>query len=896
MKLQALPSDPHVTRKSLFCGGLALCLLSAVLPSAADTPVLSVDFDSLTPGAVDAAALSAATFGGTWALNETRGQTVTIETDAALTDDQALLCDDPSGNNGLIDFFTVTLDTPVSLAEGETTVSFRTATRRSGSRKRLLYRLLDPDSNVIADVLWYDSNQLDLNGSQVGTSAFDVVNPWNSTSALIRSVSLTLTDSSVTLDFAPNIIGATASHSSSTLAAIKVFSAHTASGPRGVWMGDLTVTTSGLAASSPWLSVAASVSFSNNGPAATYTIPLTNLASDGTTPLNISSVTATGAAAGDVSNISFPASVPAVTGTDIAFDFTPSAGSGNYEFDLEIASDDEFAASPRTVAVQITVQPSPVLVVDPSFFFFNDGATANYGIPISNAGADGTTALTIGTVSAARFDSQTVTNLQAPASVASGQADVITFDFTPDDGAGFYTFDLEIPSNDDSAASPRIVQVDISVLDPAISVDTAPIDFGSLSPNPAPQTTILTITNAGGTQDLLINEVLTVVTGSSAFSVTSFPGPIAPGGSGNLEITFNPGSWLGPFRGTLTIVSNDSAGVSPQVRLAAFIDPPVPPPGHFVAADFGTANSPVAEDYEQFIVSEGASQVMAGVTATLTSRDANVTSNTASGDALLIDFARTSSGYISITLEGLVTGNLQIYTTHNVNSASDRPVHVYFNETGEPLFQIGTSIIRRASNYYALNVEAGKTYELRVVQNNSMTLSYISSMLLWGDAIPGGSGVTGYDAFVTTAGLDPATTGQPQLDPDFDGVPTGIEWVVGGSPNDPASPDTGKLPSGVRVTADPDGDLSEDDYLLFRYRRSAAAHADPDTAIAVEYGSDLDGWTVADDGVDGVVFVETPDGIGPGIDEVLVYLPVNLAIDGSLFARLAVTIGTPPAL
>ena len=72
---------------------------------------------------------------------------------------------------------------------------------------------------------------------------------------------------------------------------------------------------------------------------------------------------------------------------------------------------------------------------------------------------------------------------------------------------------------------------------------------------------------------------------------------------------------------------------------------------------------------------------------------------------------------------------------------------------------------------------------------------------------------------------------------------------MGGDPTDP-SDDAGNAPT---VTED-------GTYLVFTYKRSDAAEADANTAIKVEYGSNLTGWTEAEDGVAGVVITVT-DGV-----------------------------------
>ncbi|GHC66741.1 autotransporter-associated beta strand repeat-containing protein [Roseibacillus persicicus] len=138
-----------------------------------------------------------------------------------------------------------------------------------------------------------------------------------------------------------------------------------------------------------------------------------------------------------------------------------------------------------------------------------------------------------------------------------------------------------------------------------------------------------------------------------------------------------------------------------------------------------------------------------------------------------------------------------------------------------------------------------------------------------------------YESFVSVI-VDPADRGIED-DPDGDGIPNGIEFVIGGSPLD--SSDLAFLPTGEFVNVDLGNGPS--DYIQFTYRsRSDVAPLAP----GVEYDTDLQGddWVLSADGVNGVVIQTTGNGFEAGIDRVDVYLPSSLAIDGKIFARLSV--------
>jgi autotransporter-associated beta strand protein len=145
--------------------------------------------------------------------------------------------------------------------------------------------------------------------------------------------------------------------------------------------------------------------------------------------------------------------------------------------------------------------------------------------------------------------------------------------------------------------------------------------------------------------------------------------------------------------------------------------------------------------------------------------------------------------------------------------------------------------------------------------------------LILGHGLPAG---TPFQLWAADKGL----TGDDTLfnaDPDADGIPNGIEFVIGGEPN-PANPNANSntlLPS-IEI---------DETSLRFRFHRS-----DDSAALnpVCEYSTTLTGWTPAQGGVDGVTIEETPN-INGG-DDVVVIIPITLASpDGKLFARLAVT-------
>lgn len=116
------------------------------------------------------------------------------------------------------------------------------------------------------------------------------------------------------------------------------------------------------------------------------------------------------------------------------------------------------------------------------------------------------------------------------------------------------------------------------------------------------------------------------------------------------------------------------------------------------------------------------------------------------------------------------------------------------------------------------------------------------------------------------------------IDTNGDGVKNGVAWALGAA--NPNANAISLLPA-LNNTTDPT-------YVLFTFNRSDAANDDPNTAITVEYGNNLVGWTTALDDNDNVEIEVTP---GTPSDAVVVKLKRStLGATGKLFARLKVVV------
>jgi hypothetical protein len=130
-----------------------------------------------------------------------------------------------------------------------------------------------------------------------------------------------------------------------------------------------------------------------------------------------------------------------------------------------------------------------------------------------------------------------------------------------------------------------------------------------------------------------------------------------------------------------------------------------------------------------------------------------------------------------------------------------------------------------------------------------------------------------------------ALPADPTIDTDGDSIKNIIEYIIDGDPGN--RNDLNLLPTAQLVLADPDGDLTNSDYVLFTYRRSDRALVDPTVSIKVEWSADLKTpWSIADDGAGGVVILPDDNAAAEGVDLVRVYIPRSLEVNGKLFARL----------
>ncbi|MBN8458675.1 MAG: autotransporter-associated beta strand repeat-containing protein [Verrucomicrobia bacterium] len=219
----------------------------------------------------------------------------------------------------------------------------------------------------------------------------------------------------------------------------------------------------------------------------------------------------------------------------------------------------------------------------------------------------------------------------------------------------------------------------------------------------------------------------------------------------------------------------------------------------------------------------------------------------------------TVDGTLSVEIDGTSADKLIVGSTLDVSGATltVSPVGAGLTEPVYIIAEVGAPIV---GDFATVNVPG---YTVEVNYNGLNQIALVAG--------------TPYGNWETANGIAGAGA---TADSDGDGIANGIEFVIGGDPSGPGSASNALMPT---VTTDAT-------YLNFVFRRSdVSAEYHP----FVQYGTDLTGWTAAQNGTNGVIITEENDPFPgePGIDRVTVRIPRALAAPGSqLFARLRVEI------
>jgi autotransporter-associated beta strand protein len=208
-----------------------------------------------------------------------------------------------------------------------------------------------------------------------------------------------------------------------------------------------------------------------------------------------------------------------------------------------------------------------------------------------------------------------------------------------------------------------------------------------------------------------------------------------------------------------------------------------------------------------------------------------------------------SGGVLALALSGLAEDS-------TVSLATDSTLHLGFSGTNT-VKALSIGGVQQPAGTYDANHESG-----RLTGQGTLTVTH-------------GPSPSPYKDWATSNGIAGATAAE---DSDGDGIPNGIEFVIGGDPSGPNSASQALLPV-----------IHKDEtYLNFVFRRTPESAS---SAPFVEYNSNLGDWTPAVHQTDGVIISSAPSEIpGDTADIVTVKIPLALAVELKLFARLRVNL------
>jgi hypothetical protein len=366
----------------------------------------------------------------------------------------------------------------------------------------------------------------------------------------ISLISVTGTGFSVSGITTPKTIGA--GQSASATLNFQPTVAGAASGTMSITSNDpatptLGVALTGTGSTDPFGQIQAnptSVSFGTVSAGSNATKVIT-LSDTGTSPVQITSITASGAGF-SVNGITVPFIVTSGNSTTLNAVFAPT-GAGNASGNVTITSNAN--NSPLSIAFTGT-GAGPALSVSPASFAFGsvlDGQTKSQTFTLTNTG---TGPLTISqlSVSGAGYS---LTGLATPSTVAAGASATFIAHFAPTT-AGSLPGSITITSNAPTSPSTVALAGTGTALQPGLSVSPASFAFGSVLDGQTKSQTF-TLTNTG-TGPLTISQLSASGAGYSVTGLAT-PSTVAAGASATFSAHFAPTTG-GSLPGAITISSN----------------------------------------------------------------------------------------------------------------------------------------------------------------------------------------------------------------------------------------------------------------------------------------------------------------------------------------------------
>ncbi|MCW1884615.1 choice-of-anchor D domain-containing protein [Luteolibacter flavescens] len=451
--------------------------------------------------------------------------------------------------------------------------------------------------------------------------------------------------------------------------------------------------------------------------------------------------------------------------------------------------------------------PGPEITTAAVNSFTNDGRSQVFSVLVSNAAVSGD--LTVTSVTPVGQNADLFSVVDFSETLIPGENGTVELGFDPPEGSGTYLVTLQIASNDPQQPV-RLVPVTVVVVDPVISAATPRVDFGDLAANPGPQTMTLTLNNDGGGTPLYFSGATFAGQGGNGFSVVSSPDQIDPGESGDVVISFDPGTATGAFGDLLKIETNaGNAGilhvpVLANVALSAATKPVTMVNGNFDAglwnSNIGTApqgwtnslatppanglygqagnltpgltsiaahSQSVAGYYEQNLTTGNAGLTAGEVDSITVSLDRFYRNDAfTNGHALL----RVSLWDKTNNLE--ITGRDIVFENPGVASGGNILTPVSLDLPYDSSTYGSEEIALRFTRIAPFVVNANANQATLVIDNVSVSVDGT-----WAPA-------AGYASWAVSMGLDgtPGKESGPADDPDHDGVSNFDEYAFGGHP------------------------------------------------------------------------------------------------------------------
>ena len=203
--------------------------------------------------------------------------------------------------------------------------------------------------------------------------------------------------------------------------------------------------------------------------------------------------------------------------------------------------------------------PDPALTSDSVVEVALDGTVQQFDIPITNGGQTQNLIISSADFGAdANFSVNTI-----PGSISPGGTENLVISFDPAGGNGLFESTLSITSND-SVVPNQTITIRGVLHDPML-VSESSLALGESTSG------ALTITNTGATRSLNITGLNFTGPNADNFSAVT-GGAIAPnGGTGTIDVTFDPEGEDGSFLATLEIISDDPLVPSVFIDVSATV-------------------------------------------------------------------------------------------------------------------------------------------------------------------------------------------------------------------------------------------------------------------------------------------------------------------------------------